>query len=161
MLAESYDRSVHMVGDDFWHCIKRGWIAPYLNGSQDQNEIVIEALSAAATRFALGGYQVVIDAIIGPWLLDRFLTAPAQAALRVHYVVLRPREEVALRRAKERGPDALRDEGPVQKMFLAFEGLGAFERNVVESSTQTPQQTFVLIRASLDAGTFLLARSPT
>lgn len=32
--------------------------------------VVIEAFLEAAKRFARGGYDVIVDGIVGPWFLD-------------------------------------------------------------------------------------------
>jgi cytidylate kinase len=158
LLADDYERSVHLHGDDFWHFIRQGFVAPHLDGSQRQNEAVIDALSAATVGYALGGYAVVVDAIVGPWLLDAFLAPHQEARVAVHYVVLRPSEEIACARAVARtAGDALRDEEPIRKMYRAFSELGDREANVLDSSALTPEATVDVIRRGLVDGDFLLA----
>src|SRR5690625_2326492 len=66
-------KSVYMHTDDFYHYIQKGAIPPYLPESQEQNLIVIEAFLEAAKRFARGGYDVIIDGIVGPWFLKPWL----------------------------------------------------------------------------------------
>ncbi len=158
LLADSYERSVHLHGDDFWHSIRQGFVPPYLEGSQRQNEVVIDALSGATVGFAVGGYTVVVDAMVGPWLLDPLLASHQEAGVSVHYVVLRPSEEIALARAVARtAADDLRDEEPIRKMYGAFSNLGDQESNVVDSSALTPEATVDVIRRGLVDGDFLLA----
>jgi predicted kinase len=72
LLAAALDPSVHVYSDDFWHCIKRGAIPPYLPSSHRQNEVVVGVLAAAAFGYAAGGYHVVCDGIVGPWFLPPF-----------------------------------------------------------------------------------------
>jgi hypothetical protein len=57
---------VHLYTDDFWHAIKRGWIAPYRSDAHGQNEVVIGVLADTAFGYARGGYEVVVDGIVGP-----------------------------------------------------------------------------------------------
>ena len=59
-----------MHTDDFYHSLFKGAIPPYLPESQEQNLMVIEAFLEAAKRYVRGGYDVMVDGIIGPWFLD-------------------------------------------------------------------------------------------
>lgn len=95
------DKSVHMHTDDFYHYLSKGAIPPHLPESNEQNLIVIEAFLEAAKRYARGGYDVIVDGIIGPWFLK-----PWQSLVRehyeVHYIILRASKEETLKRAVER-----------------------------------------------------------
>ena len=66
-----YDCAVHIHSDDFYQYIRKGYIAPWLEGSGKQNEVMIEAAAASAERFSAGGYEVFVDGTIGPWFLNR------------------------------------------------------------------------------------------
>ena len=59
------EKSVHMHTDDFYHYLSKGAIPPHLPESNEQNLIVIEAFLEAAKRYARGGYDVIVDGIIG------------------------------------------------------------------------------------------------
>ena len=61
------DKSVHMHTDDFFHYLSKGAIPPHLPESNEQNLVVIEAFLEAAKRYARGGYDVIVDGIVGPW----------------------------------------------------------------------------------------------
>ena len=76
------EKSVHMHTDDFYHYLSKGAIPPHLPESNEQNLIVIEAFLEAAKRYARGGYDVIVDGIIGPWFLK-----PWQSLVREHYEV--------------------------------------------------------------------------
>ncbi len=52
-----------------------------------RNQVVVDALAAAARAYARGGYFVVLDGIIGSWFLERVRIA---MDVPLHYVVLRP-----------------------------------------------------------------------
>ena len=66
-----------------------------------QNLVVIEAFSEAARRFVAGGYDVIVDGIIGPWFLSPWLNLAKHGCL-VHYFILRASKEETLKRAVER-----------------------------------------------------------
>lgn len=55
-----------MHTDDFYHYLSKGAIPPHLPNSSEQNRIVIEAFLEAAKRYVQGGYDVIVDGIIGP-----------------------------------------------------------------------------------------------
>ena len=67
------EKSAHMHTDDFYHYLSKGEIPPYLPESNEQNLIVIEAFLEAAKRYARGGYDVIVDGIVGPWFLEPWL----------------------------------------------------------------------------------------
>lgn len=58
--------TVLLTTDEFYRSIRTGFIAPYLPESQQQNEVVVDAIVATVERFARGGYDVVVDGIVGP-----------------------------------------------------------------------------------------------
>jgi len=155
LLVNTYDRGVHMHGDDFWHYIGPAYVEPWLPGSAPQNAVVMSAIASAASRFVLGDYETIVDGAIGPWFLDPF-TAVAEGRFAVDYVILRPRRNVALRRALERTDGGLKERGPVVKMHDAFSSLGDFERHVLDPSDMSPEETALALRSGLDARRFRL-----
>jgi adenylate kinase family enzyme len=157
VLARSRPLGVHLVGDRFFDWIVSGFVPPWMVGTSAQNATVIEAIGAAAARYAQGGYDVVADAIIGPWFLRNFQRAIGSAADDVSYVVLRPTRDIALRRALDRrGDHDLVDARPVDAMYDAFEDLGLFEHHVVDSSEHELTATVKRIRGGLERGAFAL-----
>ena len=66
-------KSVHMHTDDFYHYLSKGAIPPYLPESNEQNLIVIEAFLEAAKRYARGGYDVIVDGIVGSTLFKSIM----------------------------------------------------------------------------------------
>ena len=80
------EKSVHMHTDDFYHYLSKGAIPPHLPESNEQNLIVIEAFLEAAKRYARGGYDVIVDGIVGPWFLEPWLNI-VQEHYEVHYVL--------------------------------------------------------------------------
>ena len=81
------DKSVHMHTDDFFHYLSKGAIPPHLPESNEQNLVVIEAFLEAAKRYARGGYDVIVDGIVGPWFLEPW-RALVREDYEVHYIVL-------------------------------------------------------------------------
>ena len=89
------DKSVHMHTDDFFHYLSKGAIPPHLPESNEQNLVVIEAFLEAAKRYARGGYDVIVDGIVGPWFLEPW-RALVREDYEVHYIVLRASKEEML-----------------------------------------------------------------
>ncbi|EPA2556137.1 AAA family ATPase [Escherichia coli] len=112
LAGEPGSSKVHLHSDDFWHFIKNGAIQPYLPEAHDQNTVVLDVLAQAAEGYARGGYFVIVDGIVGPWFLAPFKKIPVP----VHYVVLRPALDVAIRRCQERGGNTLTDPGPITEL---------------------------------------------
>lgn len=152
-LAVRYDRAVHLHTDDFWHAIVSGAVPPWLPESDAQNQTVVEAVVAAAFAYAEGGFTVVVDGIVGPWMLDHYRRAvTVHPGITVHYVVLRPARAVALDRAGRRtAADALVDTGPVLALWDQFADLHEFEPHVLDTTHQSPQETLEAVSAAIDS----------
>ena len=157
-LARSSTLGVHLVADQCFHWIVSGFVAPWSPGADWQNHTVIGAIGAAAARYAEGGYDVVVDGIVGPWFFAQFEAALAPQNEELRYVILRPSREITLGRAiARRGEADLVDRGPINAMYDAFEDLGVFESHVIDSSTQDMTATIAALRGGLDGGTFILS----
>lgn len=150
-LVALVDRGVLLDGDSFFNAVKSGWIAPWQPESRAQNETVIDALGAAAARYARGGYSVVVEGIVGPWFLDRFR---AEIDGPVHYVVVRPARNAAFARATARPAPRVNDQRAISKMYDEFASVGVYERCVVDNSMQTLAETVKVIAQGLGAGRF-------
>ncbi len=157
-LAGSYPLGVHLVADDCFHWIAAGYVPPWLPDSESQNATVMSVIGTASAGYAAGGYDVVVDGIVGPWFLDRFLDAVGDvvAVSLVSYVVLRPARSVARARAMGRiGVDDFVDTEPVDAMYSAFEDLGEYESHVVDTSDQDAASVLE-IQVPLARGDFAL-----
>lgn len=145
--ARSVPLGVHLVADQCFHWIVSGYVPPWRRESHRQNITVIDAVGAAAGRFAAGGYEVAVDGIVGPWLLAEFHHATGIEAADVRYVVLRPERAVARQRALGRtGQLDLVDPGPIEAMYDAFSDLGPFESHVIDSSDYDATATVDAVR---------------
>ncbi len=148
LVATGAERAtVHMHTDSFYGWIKTGFVAPYLPAAARQNEVVVRVMAGAACEYALGGYDVVLDGIIGPWFLPPFRAAAAEHGVPLSYVVLRPTLDTTLARATARTGAALTDVEPITGMYGAFADLGDLERHVLDTTGQTVEETVAQVRA--------------
>lgn len=140
------ERSVHMHTDDFYHYLSKGAIPPYLPESNKQNLIVIEAFLEAAKRYARGGYDVVVDGIVGPWFLEPWLGI-VQEGYEVHYIILRASKEETIERSVRRLKlDRETNIGLVEAMWGQFQNLGAYESHVIDTTGGSVQDTVSMIK---------------
>jgi adenylate kinase family enzyme len=158
LLADRLTPSVHLHSDDFWRCIKQGWIAPYLPEAHQQNQVVMDVLVSAALGYAAGGYHVVYDGIVGPWFIDLFRAAAKERAVALSYVILRPDQQTTLTRATGRTGDALTDPAPIRALHDQFSDLGSYEAHVLDSGELTAEATAERVLAGVSRGAYLLDR---
>lgn len=150
------EKSVHMHTDDFYHYLSKGAIAPHLPESKEQNLIVIEAFLEAAKRYARGGYEVVVDGIIGPWFLEPWRNI-AQEGYEVHYLILRASKEETMKRAVRRAKlDRQTNFELVEAMWGQFYNLGAYEANVIDTTNALVQDTVAAIKEKIASKTAVL-----
>lgn len=152
----SMEKSVHMHTDDFYKYLSKGAVPPHLPQSNEQNLIVIEAFLHAAKRFARGGYDVVVDGIIGPWFLDPWIEA-VQEGYEVHYIILRASKEITMKRAVERSKlDRRTNVELVETMWEQFSSLNEYERYVLETTDVSVAETVSMIQKAICKRTNLL-----
>jgi len=158
MVAEKSElkKSVHMHTDDFYHYLCKGAIAPHLPEADGQNLIVIEAFLEAAKRYARGGYDVIVDGVVGPWFLEPWRGA-AREGYEVHYVILRAGKEETFKRAVCRSKlDRKANMELVDVMWEQFQNLGTYESNVIDTTGCSPEETVSMIMKKVADGTALL-----
>jgi cytidylate kinase len=152
ILAENstYDRAVHIHTDDFYQYIRKGYISPWLDGSGDQNNTMIEAAAASAKRFSAGGYEVFVDGVIGPWFLKPWIQI-SEEGIDVRYIVLRPSEQTTVLRVNNREQNEyfpLSDE-VVKNLWRSFTDLGKYESHVLDTTAQTVVESAAHIQKML------------
>jgi cytidylate kinase len=149
LVADGFERSVHVHTDHFYDWIARGYVESWRPESLGQNLVIADAIAAAADRLATGGYDVVVDGVLGLWALG-----PWHALERpISYVLLLPDAAVARQRAAERGEHPLKDLEVVGQMHAAFVAhLEGFEHHVIDSTDLSPEATATEVRRRLDAG---------
>lgn len=152
LLAEnsSYERAIHMHTDDFYGYIRKGYIPPWLPEADDQNTVIIESFAASVATLATGGYDVIVDGVIGPWFLDPWLKL-AHDGFDVRYIILRPSEQEVISRANKREKGVVPiDIDAVKQMWHAFSDLGDFESHTVDTTHQTLEETVATIQKLLN-----------
>ena len=143
------EKSVYMHTDDFYHYLSKGAIPPHLPESNEQNLIVIEAFLESAKRFACGGYDVIVDGIIGPWFLKPWLNI-VQEGYEVHYIILRANKEETMRRAINRSKlDNKTNIKLVEVMWEQFHDLETYEVNVIDTTNLSVKDT--VLKVSMEA----------
>jgi chloramphenicol 3-O-phosphotransferase len=134
-LASDAQRGVHIPGDLFFTFIPR-LIEPTDPESHEQNTSVVLAMTRAATAFVAGGYDVYLDAVVGPWFLPVVAAELRELEVPIVYAILRLPLEEALRRAKER--DQCFDEKIARKLHPQFEAVGPYEKHVIDITGLSP-----------------------
>lgn len=148
--------TVHLTTDLYYLAIRTGFVLPYLPEAQRQNEVVIDAIVASVVTYARGGYDVIVDGVIGPWFLPPFRAAADRDRLAISYVVLRPDLATTLARARERVGDALKDVAAITGLHGAFTDLGELEKHAIDSGSQDPEQSAAAVREAVASGRYRL-----
>jgi len=139
------EQAIHMHTDDFYNYIRKGYIPPWLPEAGEQNTVIIESIIASVARLASGGYEVIVDGVLGPWFVEPWLEL-AQIGFDVRYIILRPSKQVTIARATARKEaNALTDVNAVTDMWQLFSDLGLYESHVIDTSNQSAEETVALI----------------
>jgi adenylate kinase family enzyme len=149
-LVDRFESSVLVEGDDFFAFLSNGRIQPWLPEAHRQNEIVTDAAAAAAGRFAAGGYLVVYDGVVGPWLLPRFVAAIG--AVRLHYVVLLPSEQRCLDRVRNRKGHGFTDLAATRHMYRQFTSAPLDSRHLIADPPDDPEEVALSIVEGVEGG---------
>jgi hypothetical protein len=147
---------VHVHGDDFMDYIRSGFVEPWKPESRDQNVTITRALSAACFAFAGGGYLAVLDWIVGPWFLDIYREDAARTGIALDYILLRPSEDLASRRARERTERPVADYEHLRPLYAQMSEMGELERHVIETTHLSLEDTLRAIRTGMEDGRYRL-----
>ncbi|QDE67379.1 MULTISPECIES: AAA family ATPase [Myxococcus] len=151
------ERAVHLHTDDFYAYIRKGALAPWLPESHAQNTTVMTALAASAASYAVGGYEVMVDGVIGPWFFEPWLAAARTHRLDLRLIVLLPGEAETVARAVRRvHADALTDADVVRNIWRGFREVALPEGHVLDTSSQDAAETVGAVRRGLTDGRFRL-----
>ena len=127
--------------------------------SNEQNLIVIEAFLEAAKRYVRGGYDVIVDGIIGPWFLEPWLNI-VREGYEVHYIVLMTDKEETMKWAIERSKlDRKTNIELVEIMWEQFNNLGAYEKNILDTTQLSVEDTVSAIKGKVANKATLLLES--
>jgi len=157
--AKADPRGLHMLADVFY-TFPAHPISPILPEAHEQNAAVIAAVSRAAAAFAVRGYNVFLDGIIGPWFLPVVAAELGSTSIPVEYVVLRVSLEQAVRRATTRTQPGA--ETVVRRMHAAFLELGEHASHAFDTTDLSIGETFAEFARRRSTGIFALnlARVP-
>ena len=147
--------AVHLHTDNFFEAIRSGFIAPWKPTAAGQNTTISRVIVAAAAAYALGGFRVLIDGVVGPWFLDIYRAEALRIGVALDYVVLRPALEIAIVRARDRHVGPLADYPP--RIFEGFADLGALDGHAIDNSAMTETEVIGQIEAGLATGRFRVA----
>ena len=67
-LAErsAWPLAMHMHTDDLYAYIRKGFVPPWRPEAMTQNVVLMQAMAASSAVCARGGYEVLVDGIVGP-----------------------------------------------------------------------------------------------
>ena len=117
---------------------------------------MIEAFLEAAKRYARGGYDVIVDGVVGPWFLEPWRKV-VREGYEVHYVILRAGKEETLKRAVCRPKlDRAANMELVEVMWEQFQNLRAYESNVIDTTDCSLEETVSMVMKKVADGTALL-----
>jgi energy-coupling factor transporter ATP-binding protein EcfA2 len=156
LLSAGFERSALVAGDAFFAFLDQGFIAPWLPGSETQNEVVTRAAAAAAGQLAAGGLTVVYEGVVGPWLLPTFLEWCGMSA--IHYAILLPSEATCLHRVRTRVGHGFDDPDATRSMHQQFDAAPVDHRHVLAPPPDTAEDTARLVRARMDDGYLRIER---
>ena len=139
---------IRMHTDDFYSYIRKGYISPWLSEASEQNTVIIESFVASVERLASGGYEVIVDGVLGPWFLEPWFKL-AQDGFDVRYIILRPSEQIAVSRATKR-KEGLKDVDAIKHMWQCFSDLELYEPYAIDTSNQNIEETVSLIQKLLE-----------
>jgi predicted kinase len=129
-LARASARGVHLESDAFYASLAQP-ISPILPESHAQNATVIRSAVRAAGAFALGGYEVFLDGVFGPWFMPLIRAELTALALPVDFVVLRCELQRAIERAAAR-LHAPADAALVRHVHNALADIAPYEAHALD-----------------------------
>jgi tRNA uridine 5-carbamoylmethylation protein Kti12 len=153
VLANRWERAVHVESDRFFDFIRSGYVEPWKPESREQNEVVMRTIAGTAASYASAGYFTIVDGIV----LPRFFFEPLRDALHeagqpVAYAVLRAPLDVCLSRAAGRSSQPLANPEVVERLWRHFSDLDDLERHAVDVDAESPEETADLLAARIGNG---------
>lgn len=135
-LAACFERSVLVPGDRFLGFVRKGYVSPWLDGSEAQNGAAWRASLRAAAAYLEAGYDVVYDGIVYPDALARVRELAGSEELS--YVLLLPPLATCLRRVRARRGHGFDDLDVSREMHERFQRSSIDERFVVREVDHGP-----------------------
>lgn len=148
---------VHVHGDDFMDYVRSGFVEPWKPESYGQNLTITRSLSSTCFSFAAGGYLAVLDWIVGPWFLDPYREDARRSGITLDYILLRPTEDLASRRARERDERPVADYTHLSPLYAQMSDIGELERHVITTTHLSIEDTLRAIREGMADGRYRLS----
>lgn len=155
-LAQTFERSVLVHGDQFFGFLAAGAIAPWLPNTDRQNEVVWKAASAATGRYVEGGYDTVYEGVLPPWRISEFLSGCAVESL--HYALLLPSAERCTERVRSRPGHGFTDLPTTLKVHREFAEADIDPRHVLFDPPDEIDEVVQLIQRRLAEGSLLYSQ---
>ena len=156
------DRAACVEADWFWTTIVAGFIDPWLPEADAQNHTMLRSALRAARAIEAGGYDTVIEGIVGPWMFAG-VTAVLADFQDVDYVVLRPSLDTCLTRAAGRpavervpGHPPLNAPDPIRHMWNQFADLDRYEHHAIDTTELSADETVSAVEKVRADGSFRL-----
>ena len=141
----------HIEGDLFWNFFAK---VGEDNTRRKNFKIAISSMLAAALPFAMSNYEVVLDFSIPPDFLEAAHRIISSRGVPLHFVVIRPPQEVCASRAALREEGRIDDYAPYADLYQAFDG---FEAHSLDNASISPAELAQQIRAGLNEQRFRIA----
>ncbi len=120
---------------------------------------MVSATAAAAGRLVAGGYTVIYDGVVGPWLVDAF--GRAAGLIRLHYALLLPPKHVCLHRVGSRIGHGFTELDAARHMYAEFASAEIDSRHVVTNQGDATALAMQLQRLMMDESILrLIERQP-
>jgi chloramphenicol 3-O-phosphotransferase len=148
--------AMHLHTDDFYAYVVKGFVDPWRPESQAQNVTLMNAIASVAAIGAMGGYEVFVDGIVGPWFFEPWLSAARRYALELDYVLLMPDEATTVARGTARKGHPMTDPAVMRQMWQAFRDAAPPADGVLDTTGQTIDETVAAVRTGLANGRFRL-----
>jgi predicted kinase len=161
LVAESFDRSVHLQIDDLMASVVSGWVDPNSPAAESQNWALGAALAVSAMSFAQHGYTTVVDGHLFPDGVEGLSAACAAQGLSCHYVVLTADLHTCWMRASDRRESRWPLEfEPFAALHARFADLDLPQRCVVDA-TGSPGTTCDAVLSAFRAGRLDASEQPS
>jgi predicted kinase/ketosteroid isomerase-like protein len=152
VLAERFERAVHLEADVFFRFIRSGQIAPWREEAHEQNTRVMQLVADAAAGYANGGYRTIVDGIVIPrWFLGPLSARLHEEGHTVAYAVLRAPLVTCLSRCQERIEHGLSEPAVIEQLWHQFSDIGELERHVIETGDRSVEEVVSELASRLRA----------
>ena len=146
-LVKGIEKSVLIETDHFFDYLNDP-IDPSISAAKAQNETVISAYAAATNAYRKGGYTVILEGVIGPWLFP--ILVPVLG--RFDYFLLHTTLDTVKRRVASRSSTHL-SVGKVERMHPQFENaLSSVALHVIDTEHSGPADVAMMILKKVEEG---------